>query len=115
LKEDIVGALLSEASVTKTATLLGVSRTTVSKVMAAYTNHGKTTSAKRNSGRKSTLIERDRRRLKRIVSKNRRTTAAQLTGQQNSIFIQKTLFQQKLSDLSFTNPTSTVGLQLLNL
>jgi predicted transcriptional regulator len=53
----IVGACLAGASVTKTATLLGVLRATVSKVMSAHTNHGKTTSAKRNSGRKSTLTE----------------------------------------------------------
>jgi transposase len=46
----IVGARLAGASVTKAATLVGVSRATVSKVMSAYTNHGKTTSAKRNSG-----------------------------------------------------------------
>jgi predicted transcriptional regulator len=51
-REQIVGARLAGASVTKTATLLGVSRATVSKVISAYTNHGKTTSAKRNSGRK---------------------------------------------------------------
>jgi hypothetical protein len=50
----------------KTVTLLGVSR---AKVMSAYTNHEKTTSAKRNSGRKSTLKERDRRTLWRMVSK----------------------------------------------
>jgi hypothetical protein len=35
--------------------------------------------------------------------------------QQNWIFILKTLFPQKLSDVSLTNPTSTVGLQLLDL
>jgi hypothetical protein len=53
----------------KTATLLGVSRATVSKVMsAAYTNHGKTTTEKGNSERKSTLTEIDRRTLGRIVS-----------------------------------------------
>jgi transposase len=52
----IVGACLAGASVTKPATLLGVSRVTVSKVMAAYTNYGKT-SAERNSGQKSTLTE----------------------------------------------------------
>jgi predicted transcriptional regulator len=46
----IVGGHLAGASVTKTATLLGVSTARVSKVMLAYTNHGKTTSAKRNSG-----------------------------------------------------------------
>jgi predicted transcriptional regulator len=38
----IVVARLGGASVAKTATLLGASRTTVSKVMSAYTNHGKT-------------------------------------------------------------------------
>jgi transposase len=48
---------LAGASVTKTATLLGASRATVFKVMSAYMNHGKTTSAKMNSGRKSALME----------------------------------------------------------
>jgi predicted transcriptional regulator len=47
---DIVDVCLAGASVTNTATLLGVSRATVSKVMSAYTNHGKKTSAMTNSG-----------------------------------------------------------------
>jgi C-terminal processing protease CtpA/Prc len=45
----IVGVPLAGAFVIETATLLGASRATVSKVMSAYTNHGKTTSVKRNS------------------------------------------------------------------
>jgi hypothetical protein len=45
----IIGARLAGASVTKAATLLGILRTTVPKVTLAYTNYGKTTSAKRNS------------------------------------------------------------------
>jgi transposase len=69
----IVGARFAGATVT----LLGVSRATVSKIMSAYTNHETTTLAKRNSGRKSTMAERDRRTL-RIVSKNHTTTAAQV-------------------------------------
>jgi transposase len=77
----IVGARLAATSVTKTATLLDVSRATVSNVMSAYTNHGKT-SAKRNSRRKSTLTERDRRALM-IVSKNHKTTAAQVNCSRN--------------------------------
>jgi hypothetical protein len=68
--------------VTNTATLLGVSRATVSEVTTAYTNHGKT-SVKRNSGQKSTLTEEDCRTLRRIVLNTHRTTAAQVTGQQN--------------------------------
>lgn len=47
----------------KTATSLGVLRMTVSKVMSAYMNHGKKTTAKRNSGQKSrkrlSYIEKD--------------------------------------------------------
>jgi preprotein translocase subunit SecG len=62
----IVGARLAGASMTKTAMLLGVSRVTVSKVMLAYTNHEKTTPAKRNSGQKSVLMETDHRTLRRI-------------------------------------------------
>jgi hypothetical protein len=73
---------LAGASVTKTATLLGVLRMTVPKVMSAYMNHGKT-SMKRNSGQKSTVVERDRRTLRRTVLKNHRTTAAQVTAKLN--------------------------------
>jgi hypothetical protein len=40
-----VGMRLAGEPVTKTTTLLGVSKATVSKVMLAYTIHGKTTSA----------------------------------------------------------------------
>jgi hypothetical protein len=48
-REHIDSASLAGAFVLTSATLLGVLRVTVSKVMSAYTNHGKT-SAKRNSG-----------------------------------------------------------------
>jgi transposase len=80
LKED---THLAGASVRKTAILLGVPRATVSKVVLAYVNHGKTTSAKRNSGRKSALTERDNHILRRIFSKNHVTTAAQVTAELN--------------------------------
>jgi hypothetical protein len=54
--------------------------------MYAYTDHGKATSAKRNSGRKSTLAERDRHTLKRVVAKNHRTTAARVIAKLNIHF-----------------------------
>jgi predicted transcriptional regulator len=68
-REQIVGARLAGASVIKTAILLGVSRAAVSKVMMTYTNHGNTSSAKRKRGRKPKLSKKDRRTLKRNVSK----------------------------------------------
>jgi predicted transcriptional regulator len=71
----MVGACLAGASVTKTATLSGVSRATVSKAMSAYTNHGKTTSATRIRAKIST--DREYRRTYHT------TAAAQVTGQQN--------------------------------
>jgi hypothetical protein len=59
MEDRIFCARLAEAYVIKTAALLGVLTATVSKVMSAYVNHGKTTSAKRNSEQKSTLMEGD--------------------------------------------------------
>jgi hypothetical protein len=47
----------------------GESRTAVSIVAMAYSNHGTTPAAKRKSGRKLKLSERDHRTLKRTVSK----------------------------------------------
>jgi hypothetical protein len=106
----IAGARIAGASVTKITTLLSVSRATVSKVTSACTNQWKTTSTKRNSGQKSTLTGRDHRTLRRIVSKNHTTTAAQVTRQQDPV-------STKFSDVSFTKPTSMVaaGLQVRNL
>ena len=74
---------LAGASVTKTVTVLGVSITAVPIVMTAYTNHRKTSSATRTSGREPKLIERDRRTLKRIVSDCDRSTAAKVTTELN--------------------------------
>ena len=77
-----MGACLAGAYVTKTATLLGVSRAAVSKVMTTYTNLGRTTSAKRSS-QKPKLSERDRRTLKRILYINHRNTAAKVPAELN--------------------------------
>jgi ribosomal protein L35 len=62
---------LAAASVTKMATIFSVYRAAFSNVVTAHTNHGKKSSARRNSDQKPTVSERDWHTLKRIVSKNR--------------------------------------------
>jgi len=64
---ETVDAHLAGASVIRTATLFGVSKAAASKVMMAHTNHWKTSSAERNSGRKPKLSNKDRRKSKTIV------------------------------------------------
>lgn len=80
----IIGARLAGASVSRTANLVGVSRTTVSRTLSAYTKLGKVSSAKHNSGRKSKLSDRDRRVLKRIVARKRKTTLPVITSEMNT-------------------------------
>jgi len=77
----MVGAPLAGASVTKTATSLGVSGVAVSKVLTAYINHWKISPAERNSDGNPKLSERDRQTLKKIKSKNHRTAAANVSAE----------------------------------
>jgi predicted transcriptional regulator len=91
------------------ATLLGVSPAAVSTDMTVYTNHGKTSSAKRNSCQKPKLSERVARCiLKRAVSEYHRTTAAKVTVELN-IHLENPVCTNQ-SDRSFTYPTSMVEL-----
>jgi transposase len=104
----IFGARVAGASVTKTDSLLGVSRVAVSKVVMAYTNHGETSSAKGNSSRKPKLSERDCRTLKSIVSTSQRTAAAKVTAEL-IIHLEDPLLQKE-SDKIIADSTSTAEL-----
>jgi hypothetical protein len=95
----------------KTATLLGLLRATVSKVVPAYTNHGKATSEKWNSGRKATLTERDSHTLRRIVPKTRNYRRTCERTAKLNIHLEDPVRH----DMRFTNSVSTVRLQFLNL
>jgi len=88
----LLRARVSGASVTKTATLLAVSRAAVSRGKTQYANDVKPSSAKRGD-RKPKQSERDRHALKRIVCKSHKTTAAKVTP---GLFVFKTMFPQKL-------------------
>jgi predicted transcriptional regulator len=70
----IVGAHLAQTSVTKTATLLGVSKATVSKVMSG---------CKENISKEEQWAKINTDRKRRIVLGSHTTAAAQVTGQQN--------------------------------
>ncbi|GFX29161.1 hypothetical protein TNCV_3216961 [Trichonephila clavipes] len=59
------------------------SRSTVSKVMIACTQPHKTSSAKKNSGWKEKLSERNRRVWKRIAMSKKRVTSAKETAELN--------------------------------
>jgi hypothetical protein len=83
--------------------------------MLAYTNHGKT-SAKRNEQWAKTNIEKKRSLYTEKncfeISDNYCSTGDSRT---EYVLILKTLFPQKPSNVSVTNSTSTIGLQLLSL
>ena len=69
-RDQIVGAHMASASITKTTELFGVARSTLLKVMTAFEKEGKTASLKQNSGRKRNLSDRDSHTLMQIVRKD---------------------------------------------
>ena len=80
----IVGASLAGASLSKTAEICNVSKSSAYNVLSAYCKRGKTTSDKTNCGRKRKLSQRDASVLKIIVSKKRKTTAERVTAELNT-------------------------------
>ncbi|GBM71171.1 hypothetical protein AVEN_193851-1 [Araneus ventricosus] len=80
----IVVALRLETSITKTARLVGCSRSAVVNIHAKWINDGDTSSRRQGVGRPRVIEEKGRRRLSRLAKQNRRQTVAQLTAQYNA-------------------------------
>ena len=71
--DQIIGARMAGATVTKTAELFSVA-SSVSKAMTAFERKGKTCSLKQNSRRKQKLSDMNRRTRTQIVRKNHKNT-----------------------------------------
>ena len=80
----IVGARRAGSSVSKTADVLGFSRTTVSRVFREWSEKQKTSSNRRSCGRKPLVDERGERRMARIVQSNIRATTKEITTEFNN-------------------------------
>ena len=80
----IVGARQAGASISETARLVGVSNSTVCRIMVKYLEEGKTAADKSACGRKKKLNSRERRYLKCTVTGDRRVSAVKVTATINA-------------------------------
>ncbi|GFU12949.1 transposable element Tc1 transposase [Trichonephila clavipes] len=94
MKGMIIGDRLAGVSMSRTANIMGVLRTTLSWVMTVYANLGKVSSTKHNSGRKL-LKDCDRWMLKRIFAQKRKTTLSHVTSDMSSRRMLKRIFGPK--------------------
>ncbi len=86
----VVGARRADLSISKTADLLGFSRTTISRVYIEWSEKEKISSERQLSGRKCLVDVRGQRRMNRLVIDDRKATVTQITtrynqGMQNTI------------------------------
>lgn len=85
----IVGARLAGASYKKTAIISGRSKSVVIRAVQDWVKKSKTTASREKCGRKQKIDSRGRRRLVRIVKKNRKSSISGLTISFNSGFTNK--------------------------
>lgn len=79
----VVGARRAGLSVSAAASLLGFSRTTVSRVFREWSQRRAVSSSRQSCGRKCLVDDRGQRRLDRLIQGDREATVAELTARYN--------------------------------
>ncbi len=105
----VVGARGAGLSISKTADLLGFSRTTISRVNREWTEKEKISSERQLCGRKCLVDVRGQRRMGRLVRDDKKATVTQITtrynqGMQNTISERTTLRTLKQIGYSSRRP-----------